>query len=88
MAAVTTDGLALMTHLDSLFEGLPARLDVDQVAELLGVSTKGVYAWLANGTIPGYQLGRTWFIVRDELKATLLARRNIPLDTDTPSEES
>lgn len=75
-----------MAHLDSLFEGLPPRLDVNQVAELLGVSTKGVYAWLQSGTIPGYQVGRTWIIVRDELRATLMSGRNAAVRDDDVSE--
>lgn len=71
-----------MAHLDSLFEDLPPRLDVTQVADLLGVSTKGVYAWLRDGTIPGYQIGRTWFILRDELKATMRQGRNQAASTE------
>lgn len=65
-----------MTHLDALFEDLPARLDVQQVADLLGISNKGVYSWLKEGVIPGYQVGRTWIIVRDELKDSIRDGRN------------
>ena len=65
-----------MSHLDALFEGLPERLDVNQVAALLGVSPKGVYRWLKDGVIPGYQLGRTWMILRDELKDAIASGSN------------
>ena len=40
-----------MTHLDDLFAGLPAKLDVPAVADLLGMTTKGVYGWIHSGVI-------------------------------------
>ncbi|GGO94019.1 hypothetical protein GCM10011584_34060 [Nocardioides phosphati] len=77
-----------MSHLDKFFENLPERLDVKDVAELLGVSIQGVYAWLRNGTVPGYQIGRSWFILRDELKEVLEAGRGGlgPQDSDSDSD--
>jgi len=36
----------------------------------------GVYKWLKDGVIPGYKVGSTWFILRDELKQTLEAGAN------------
>lgn len=81
-------GAVLVSHLDALFEGLPERLDVNQVADLLGVSTKGVYVWLKEGVIPGYQVGgRSWLILRDELKDAIAAGRNSALRVDEPTEE-
>lgn len=82
-------GTVLVSHLDTLFEGLPERLGVNQVAELLGVSTKGVYVWLKEGVIPGYQVGgRSWLILRDELKDAIAAGRNsaIRLEEDVHEE--
>lgn len=83
-------GWHLMTHLDEFFDGLPPRLDIKQVATLLGVSDKGVYAWLKEGVIPGYKVGRTWIVLRDELKAVMAAGRNSadtePADTEPPSQ--
>jgi excisionase family DNA binding protein len=67
-----------VSHLDKFFENLPERLDVKEVAELLGVSIQGVYTWLRNGTVPGYQIGRSWVILRDELKEVLEAGRGGP----------
>lgn len=62
--------------LDALFEGLTKTLTVPDVAELLGMTKPGVYKWLKDGVIPGYKVGSTWFILRDELKQTLEAGAN------------
>lgn len=62
--------------LDALFEGLPPTLDPGDVAKLLGMTKQGVYIWLREGVIPGYQVRSTWFILRDELKDALLAGAN------------
>ena len=64
------------SHLDALFADLPPRLDVPQIADLLGVSHKAVYTWLNNGILPGYQVGRTWIVLRDDVKAALTAGSN------------
>ena len=56
---------------DSLFDQSPPTLGVTEVGERLGVSTKSVYSWLREGLIPGYKIGTTWFVIRDELKDTL-----------------
>ena len=37
----------------------------------------GVYKWLHEGVLPGYKVGSTWFILRDELKETLRAGANL-----------
>ena len=57
--------------LDSLLSGYSEALDPDDVAKLLGVSRPTVYAWLRDGVIPGYKIGTTWRILRDELKDTI-----------------
>jgi len=67
-----TDGL------DALFEGLRPTLTAPEVAELLGMTKQGVYNWLRDGTIPGYKLGSTWFVLRDELKEALRRGANAP----------
>ena len=61
-AYIVTDGL------DSLFAGRTDILTVQEVADLLRMNKAGVYKWLKEGVIPGYHRGRSWFIVRDELK--------------------
>lgn len=65
-----------MTALDDLFRGRPETLDPADVAEILGMTKQGVYNWLKNGTIPGYKMGSSWFIIRDELKAQLAEGSN------------
>ncbi|WP_295125013.1 helix-turn-helix domain-containing protein [uncultured Leifsonia sp.] len=57
--------------LDALFNGRKETLTVPEVAEMLGLTKPGVYKWLKDGVIPGYKLGSTWFILRDELKEAL-----------------
>jgi excisionase family DNA binding protein len=80
------------SNLDALFADLPPRLGVDQVAELLGVSDKAVYVWLKNGVMPGYQVAKTWIILRDDLKDVLVAGGNAAVqlveDDDTSEETS
>lgn len=62
--------------LDALFEGRNLTLTVPEIAELLGMTKPGVYKWLKDGVIPGYKVGSTWFILREELKQTLEAGAN------------
>lgn len=78
-------------HLDALFADLPPRLQVEEVSDLLGVSSKGVYGWLRDGVIPGYRVGGRWIVLRDELKETLLSGANRATqvdDEDTSSSPS
>src|SRR4051812_48506566 len=75
--AVRRDHSSLMSRLDELFDGLPMRLDVQDVSKLLGVSTKGVYRWIYDGVIPAYKLGATWLILRDELKDAMAQGSNL-----------
>lgn len=76
-----------MTRLDELFAGLPTHLTVDQLGEVLGVSRQTAYNWLNKGVVPGYKLGNTWVIVRDEIRDHLVAHRNQPVP-ETPSEST
>lgn len=64
--------------LDGLFSGLPVTLTVDDVASVLNVSKQNVYLWLRDGVIPGYKIGTTWRVVRDELKETMREGANAP----------
>jgi excisionase family DNA binding protein len=73
--------------LDDFFADLPPRLDVPTVAELLGVTTKGVYRWIHTGVIPAYKLGSSWIILRDELRDTLAAGANVRLPPGEASAE-
>ncbi|MDN5764178.1 MAG: helix-turn-helix domain-containing protein [Microlunatus sp.] len=59
---IVTDGL------DGLFAGRKEIFTVQEVADLLRMNKAGVYKWLKEGVIPGYRRGRSWFILRDELK--------------------
>ena len=43
----------------------------------------GVYKWLKEGVIPGYKVGSSWFILRDELKETLRAGANVAQSKET-----
>ena len=72
LARLVTDAL------DALFEGLAPRLEVGEVAELLGMTKQGVYNWLRDGVIPGYKLGNSWFILRDDLKEAMRGGFNRP----------
>ena len=66
----------MTTELDALFEGRSPTLSVQDVAQLFNLTKPGVYKWLRDGVIPGYKLGSTWFILRDELKTQLEAGSN------------
>lgn len=74
--------------LDALFAGRKDTLSVPEVADMLGMTKPGVYKWLHEGVIPGYKVGSTWFILRDELKETLRAGANLrrpPTERSEPS---
>lgn len=66
--------------LDALFAGRPETLSVEEVAELFNISRQNAYAWLREGVIPGYKLGSTWRVIRDELKETMRRGANVPRD--------
>ena len=67
--------------LDALFKGRKETLTVPEVAEMLNVTKPGIYKWLKDGVIPGYKIGTTWFVIRDELKDTLRKGANKKRDT-------
>ena len=67
--------------LDQLFEQDPPTLGPAEVAERLGTTQKTIYAWLRQGIIPGYKVGTTWLIIRDELKDSLRQGANAKRET-------
>ncbi|WP_104181676.1 helix-turn-helix domain-containing protein [Arthrobacter sp. B0490] len=71
--------------LDVLFADLPARLSVEQLTDVLGLSDKTVtYRWLREGRIPAIRLGGTWLIFRDDIKDHLEAHYNTPGPSSAP----
>lgn len=62
--------------LDALFADKPETLSVSAVADLLNMSTNGVYRWIREGVIPAYKVGSTWFVLRDELHKEMRSGRN------------
>lgn len=64
------------TALDGLLDGYGKTMTVPEVAGALRMSKQGVYNWLHDGTITGYKIGATWFILREELKAQFVAGMN------------
>jgi excisionase family DNA binding protein len=69
-------------RLDRLFSKYPEQLDVDQLAEILGVARLTAYRYLQKGEVPGYKVGRSWLILRDEVRDHLTTRRNVPSEYD------
>jgi len=73
--------------LDRLFVGLPERLNVQQLTDILGLSSPTVtYRWLRDGRVPAIQLGSHWIILRDDVKEHLrdhynvIRQRNVDVD--------
>lgn len=75
-----------MTALDQLFEGLPERLSVEQLTDLLGLSSTAVtYRLLRDGDVPAIRLRKHWLILRDDVKEHMRAQYNTPR-TEPPSQ--
>lgn len=70
--------IAVGDHLDRLFEGRPEKLSPTEAAEILGITTQGLYGWLRDGIVPAYKMGKTWIILRDDLEETIRAGTNQP----------
>ncbi|WP_244296364.1 helix-turn-helix domain-containing protein [Pseudoclavibacter terrae] len=83
------DGIAMSDHqgLDSLFADLPEVLSTPEVAKLLNMSVPGVQKWLKEGVIPGYKVGRTWFVTKHDLRATFQAGANTKPSRETEIHE-
>ena len=75
--------LSMTESLDRLFNGLPERLTVAQLTEVLGLSSTTVtYRWLRDGRVPAIQLGSHWIILRDDVKEHLRAHYNVSPQPD------
>ena len=83
MANAWMEGVVVADALDRLFEGLPERLSVDDLTKVLGLADRTVtYRWLRDGIVPAIKLGKSWLILRDDIKEHLRAHYNIPHPTD------
>lgn len=65
-----------MSRLDELFAPFPITLKIAQVGELLGMDTQTVYRNLRAGRLPGYKVGTSWVVYRDELRDFLVSERH------------
>lgn len=72
--------------LDPIFERYPEIMNVAEVSELLRMTKAGTYKWIHSGAIPAYKIEGTWFISRDELKATLRKGTNLTPPQDSHTE--
>lgn len=64
-----------MGSLDEVFAPYPVTLTVEQCAQLLGQEPVTIYRWLQRGLIPGYKMGRSWVIYRDQLRENMESER-------------
>lgn len=67
-----------MSHIDDLFSRYGVTMSVPEVSEILGRPHSTIYKWLGDGTIPASKVGESWVIYRDEIKALIVSRRNLP----------
>ena len=83
MLHVGTKVVVVSDALDRLFEGLPERLTVDQLAQVLGLGDRTItYRWLRDCIVPAIKLWKTWLILRDDIKEHLRSQYNVPHSTD------
>lgn len=64
-----------MNRLEEIFAAYPSTLSIEQLAEVLGVEPVTVYRWLRKGALPGYKIGNTWVIYRDEVRDFMAEER-------------
>jgi excisionase family DNA binding protein len=74
----------MTSRLDELFEPYPEHLTVPELAKVLGVRPSTAYRWLQTGIVPGYKVGTTWVILRDEVRDLVASGRNLPGDPQPP----
>lgn len=77
--------------LEALFENCAEVLDAEEVADLLRISRHNTYVWLRTGVIPGYKVGSSWRVIRDELKDAVAQgtnRPSLPQPGTSPRESS
>lgn len=81
----------MSSYLDKRFEGLPDTLTVQQLADAIGRGLRTTYELLRTDKLPGWKVGETWVIYRDEVKAAMEEERQqrraraaagLPLDAD------
>ena len=83
MANAWMEVVVVADALDRLFEGLPERLGIDDLTKVLGLADRTVtYRWLRDGIVPAIKLGKTWLILRDDIKEHLRSQYNVPHSTD------
>ncbi|MBB2959569.1 helix-turn-helix domain-containing protein [Pseudoclavibacter helvolus] len=62
--------------LEAAFANAPDILTTPELAERLNMTVQGVQKWLKDGVLPGYKVGRTWFVTKHDLLATFQAGAN------------
>lgn len=62
--------------LEAAFANAPDILTTPELAERLHMTVQGVQKWLKDGVLPGYKVGRTWFVTKHDLLATFQAGAN------------
>ena len=83
MANAWMEVVVVADALDRLFEGLPERLGIDDLTKVLGLADRTVtYRWLRDGIVPAIKLGKTWLILRDDIKEDLRSQYKVPHSTD------
>jgi len=63
-------------NLEAIFEGKPDILLPVDVATLLHMSVPTIYRQLKDGILPGFRVGRNWFILRDDLREMFVSSYN------------
>lgn len=51
-------------------------LTKDQAGKLIGVHGKTIWQWIADGTLPALQIGRSWIVDRRDAEAIAARYRN------------
>lgn len=77
-----------LQHIAELLNDYPPTMTVDEVAELLKVSKEVVWTLIrpvdrkgrtVEDPLPAYKVGKSWSVLRDELREWLLRHRNTTL---------
>ena len=54
----------------------PPEQSAADLARVLGVSRGTAYTYLSQGRVPGYRLGSSWMVLRDEVRDFIAASSN------------
>lgn len=73
-------------YFDKLFEDAPEVMEASEVADLLRVNVPAIYDGLRERRIPGFKVGKSWRILRDELKDSLRNQDLTDGDDSDPAE--